>query len=133
MVSKKTLWRAAEDDYIPDAAAFSAERAVAEAYMHNRGFGGPLLYRAIVRYDPMVVLNLYDLEDPLGEVASMTGLRRPGALGVEEWIPMDPEVQTRLHDLGFDWVVVRDSFPDGAETWLWIGDFEHEPRLRRVN
>lgn len=35
------LWRAADDDYISDSASFSEKRAAAEAYLSNRGFGGP--------------------------------------------------------------------------------------------
>jgi hypothetical protein len=127
-----TLWRAANDDYVPDAASFARRRADAEAYFDNRGFGGAELWKASVRTSQARVLNLYREREPVRLVADLLGLEHPGAIGIEEWIPMRPEVQDGLHDAGYDWIVVRDSFPEGAETWLWIGPFEREPELQLV-
>lgn len=129
---RKTLWRAANDDYIPDAAAFATDREDAEAYFDDPGYGGSILWKAHVVFNEDEVLNLYDESDPVTELSDKYGLPHPGAIGVEEWIPSDPELQTAIHEDGFDWVVVRDSFPEGAETWLWIGDFDDEPQLKKV-
>jgi len=126
------LWRAADDDYVPDAASFSAQRSDAEAYLDNRGFGGARLWRASVVVSDARVLNLYEQRDPVSYLSEELELQHPGAVGVEEWIPMDPSVQDALRERGFDWVIVRDSFPENAETWLWIGQAEREPRLMKV-
>jgi hypothetical protein len=77
------------------------------------------------------VLNLYDERDPVGFLADKYDYGNPGAINIEEWIPRDPDLQTVLREDGYDWVVVRDSFPEGAETWLWIGPFSREPELKR--
>lgn len=128
-----TLWRAADDDYVPDAASFARRRVDAEAYFDNRGFGGAELWKARVRTSEARVLNLYAERDPVSFVVELLGIgHHPGAIGIEEWIPMRPEVQAGLHDAGYDWVIVLDSFPEGAETWLWIGPFEREPELEMV-
>jgi hypothetical protein len=127
-----TLWRAAADDYVPDAASFARNRADAEAYLDNPSFGGGVLFRTRVETDVGRVLNLYDERLPAAFLAAQFGLRHPGALGVEEWIPMDPAVQEALAAAGYDWVIVRDSFPPEAETWLWIGPFDREPELTSV-
>jgi hypothetical protein len=129
---KKTLWRAAADDYIPDAASFAAHREDAEAYFDDPGYGGSLLWRARVNVTEDEVLNLYDERDPVTLLAEKYDLSHPGAIGVEEWIPRDPELQEAIHEEGFDWVVVRDSFPEGAETWLWLGAFDDAPELEEA-
>lgn len=127
-----TLWRAADDDYVTDAASFARNRADAETYFDNPGYGGSLLWQTQVQVDPDLVLNLYEEQDPVSFVAELLDVHHPGAIGIEEWIPMTVEVQEGLRDAGYEWVVVRDSFPQGAETWLWIGSFEDEPVLVNV-
>lgn len=129
---KVTLWRAADDDYVPDAASFARDRDDAEAYFDNPGYGGATLWRTKVRTTEEAVLNLYDERDPIGFLVEEYDLSNPGAINVEEWIPMDPDLQTTLREDGYDWIVVRDSFPEGAETWIWIGPFEREPELEEV-
>jgi hypothetical protein len=129
---KLTLWRAAPDDYVPDAASFARRRADAEAYLDNRGFGGPSLWKSRITTSERRVLNLYDEQEPVTFVAELLDLPHPGAIGVEEWIPTRPEVQEGLAAAGYDWVVVRDSFPEGAEAWLWVGPFAREPELELV-
>ena len=124
-----TLWRAATDDYVPDAASFARDRADAEAYLNNRGFGGPVLWKARVATDESRVLNLYDEQEPMDFLTHLLDMPHPGAIGVEEWIPMRSDVQEALAVVGYDWVVVRESFPADSETWLWIGPFDREPTL----
>ena len=128
----RLLWRVADDDYIPDAASFARERVDAEAYFDNPGYGGASLWRAVADVPEDAVLNLYDEQDAVGWLAEEYDLQNPGAINVEEWIPRDPDLQALLRDDGYDWVVVRDSFPENAETWLWIGPFEREPELEEV-
>jgi hypothetical protein len=126
-----TLWRAAEDDYIPDAASFARDREDAEAYLDNPGYGGATLWRAKIQVEDDAVLDLYDERDPVGFLTEEFDLPNPGAINVEEWIPQDPELQDLLGET-YDWVKVCDSFPEGAETWIWVGPFEREPELEEV-
>jgi hypothetical protein len=124
-----TLWRAAEDDYISDTASFARQRDDAEAYLDNPSFGGANLFRTKVRTTEDAVLNLYDERDAVTLLADRFDLQHPGAIGVDEWIPRDVQLQDALREAGYDWVIVRDSFPEDAETWLWIGPSEREPEL----
>ena len=129
---KKTLWRAATEDYIPDAASFAATREDAEAYLDNPPFGGDILYRARIETVERRILDLYDKRDPVTYLVRKYDEPHPGAIGVEEWIPRSPSLQESIHNDGYDWAVIRDSFPEDAETWIWLGDFEHEPELEEV-
>ena len=127
-----TLWRVANDNYIPDAAAFARKREDAETYFDNPGYGGSSLWRTRIDVPEKSVLNLYDERDPVERLARKFKIQNPGAINIEEWIPRTPRLQELLQEEGYDWVVVRDSFPEGAETWLWIGPFEREPELEPV-
>lgn len=104
----------------------------AESYFDNPGFGGAVLWRARVNVSENKILNLYEERDPVGLLSDDYDIQNPGAINIEEWIPRDPELQELLRNDGYDWVIVRDSFPEGAETWLWIGPFEREPELEEA-
>lgn len=127
-----TLWRAAQDDYVSDATSFARRREDAEAYLDNPGFGGANLFHTRVRTTGDAVLNLYDERDAVTLLADRFDLQHPGAIGVDEWIPRDVRLQDALREAGYDWVVVRESFPEGAETWIWIGPSEREPELEQA-
>ncbi len=128
----KTLWRVSDDDYLPDAASFASDREDAEAYLDNPGYGGRKLFRARVEVDRERVLSLFYEDDPIRILSKRFHQPHPGAIGPEEWIPMRPDLQAAIHDAGFDWVIVKDSFPEGAETWIWLGEFNDEPELIEV-
>jgi hypothetical protein len=116
---RKVLWRAAQDDYIRDTASFAADREDAEAYRDNRGYGGPVLYRAEVEIDEAEVLDLYDLDesDAIRAIRERTGLPHPGAISPDVWVAW---IATDLESAGIRWVRVRDTYPEGAETWTYI-------------
>ena len=133
-----TLYRAADDDYLPDGASFARSKEDAEAYLDNGNFGGSTLYSAEVK--PKNVLDLYDLSSSkaLQTLCNAVGVEHPGAIGAEEFAPM---IAGRIRAAGFDWVRVRDSFPEDCETWQFYGGDEPElvevvlgnPRARYVN
>lgn len=129
-----TVYRAAEDDYIPPgSASFSPDQDVAEAYRDNPGFGGPTLFRAEVPVPrEEEILRLYDHRDPIQAIADEAGLPNPGAITPDVWVGRDPEVQDALRAKGYQWVEVMDTYPEGARTWIWIGDSENEPELEEV-
>jgi len=119
-----TLWRAAGSETLnPDSTSFAEDREVAEAYLSNPGFGGTTLYRAEVGVPHDAhVLDLFDEDDPTGATAEILDIRNPGAIGADEWIASNSRVQQRLRDAGYQWVVVRESFPAGTRTWIRLGD-----------
>ena len=123
----RTLWRAADDDLIVGSASFAAEREDAEAYLRNPGFGGRSLYRAIVEIDDAQVLDLYDLRDPIARICEVTGLSHPGAIGADEWVP---RISYDLRAAGYEWVRVRESYPENSETWTFVG--EDDPDMEQV-
>ena len=109
------LWRAANDDYISDAASFAETREVAEAYLDNRGFGGSNLYRADV--SPRDVLDL--TSDGLATLMSVLDRDSDwGAIGVDELVP---RLASQLCDRGYQWAKVCESYPQYTTTWIYIG------------
>lgn len=125
MTLRKTLWRAADTDTIVDSASFSADRGAAEAYLDNPGFGGAILWRAEVEVESETLLDLYDVdeEEAFGRLCDLTGLPHPGAIGVDEWVP---RISYDLRDAGIEWVRVRESYPAGADTWIFVGTDDPE-------
>lgn len=134
-MKKLVLYRAAADDCLIGPSCFAPERKVAEAYRSNPGFGGANLYRAVVELDASSneVLDLMEMSSArrLERLVSLTGLSHPGAIGAEEWV-MHDRVADALVAEGYTWVRVPDSYPVGAETWVWLGSGE-EPELEAVS
>jgi hypothetical protein len=125
---KKTLWRAANDDYVDTGYSFAEKRSIAEAYLDNPGFGGANIYRAKIEVDDELVLDL--TEKSVGQVAKMLGVQHPGAIGLDEWLPRSPRVLDALREAGSLWVLVAESFPIETTTWIWIGTgADDEPEL----
>lgn len=130
----KTLYRAAKDDSVIGACSFAARKSDARAYLDNGAFGGPNLYRARVEIDPGKVLDLTGERDGLARVAEIVGFDG-GAIGVDEWIMHGP-VSEALIAAGYLWVRLIDSFPEGCETWTWLGASSldaDEPELESVS
>lgn len=128
---KKTLWRAANDDYVNTGYSFAESRWISELYMDIPGFGGSHLYRCKVTVDPETVLDL--TKSSASEVAESLGTYDPGAIGLEEWIPRSPAVMDALREQGYLWALVLESYPENTTTWIWIGTFDDdEPELELV-
>lgn len=127
------LWRSADDDSLPTGcAAFAEQREAAEAYLANPGFGGATLWSAEVEFADGELLDIYDAADPVEALCEAAGVSHPGAIGADEWLPRDVELQDALRERGICWVRVRESYPEDAATWLWIGPWENEPELTEV-
>ena len=110
------LWRAANDDHISDSASFAETREVAEAYLANPGFGGSALYFAEV--EPSDVLDLTG-DDAMRRLLDAIGsVHDYGAIGVDELVP---RLAAELCDAGYQWVRVRESYPVGTITWIYVG------------
>lgn len=125
---KKTLFRAAKDDYVDTGYSFATSRETAEAYLDNPGFGGDTVYRARITYEESELVDLTGVS--VGELAQALGMGHPGAIGVDEWIPRTPKVLDALRDMGFLWALVLESFPEETTTWIWCGTgADDEPEL----
>jgi hypothetical protein len=126
-----TLYRAAQDDILPpDCASFAESLETARAYLDNPGFGGASLYRTDVEVVEGSVLDLTDPRNLLDvDGFDTSDLDDALQLGADVWLPMYGAAQERLRAAGYQWVLVRESFPAGTVTWIWIGSFEDEPEL----
>lgn len=127
------LYRASEYEDAPTGSAFSPDLEVAVAYTDNPGFGGPRIY--VHRVTPQNVLALHSVDDDIDalahEIAPVRGDRRRSL--ADEWhrrglhevfqvLAWDSDVIEELRSLGYDWINYRDDFPEGAETWVWLGE-----------
>jgi hypothetical protein len=127
------LYRAAADDYVDTGYSFAETRESAEAYLDNPGFGGPNLYRADVHPNADELLDLTDPDLTVRRVARRLGFTDPGAIGIDEWIPRDPDVLAAIRARGFLWALVTESFPASTVTWIWCGTFDDdEPVLKKI-
>lgn len=128
----KQLWRAAKDDYVDTGYSFAESKGTARAYLENPGFGGALIFKAIVKVDPASVLDLrgWTLEQAR-ELAGVPSSK--GAIGVDEWLPREPGAQEAFRALGYLWALVSESFPEETTTWIWIGTgADEEPVLEET-
>lgn len=114
------MWRAAQDNGVTSGTCLAEDRAVAEAYLDNPGFGGSRLYRAEVQVAGDEVLDLVGLgtEAALDALVRASGLPHPGAIGADEWAP---QIAHHLADRGVAWVKVEESYPADTLTWVWTG------------
>lgn len=115
------LYRAADDDIITDTASFAETLETAQAYLSNPGFGGRSLWVADI--EPQNVLDLTTETDPVQALADVLGVRHPGAIGADEWVP---RVADEIAATGYEWVRVCESYPADTITWIWIGGDEPE-------
>lgn len=125
---RKTLWRAANDDFVRQGTAFAEERAVAELYLDNPGYGGSTLWKARVSVPEEAVLDLRGVS--VRELTRRLGVHNPGAIGLDEWLPQAVRVLDLLAEQGVEWVLVDESYPAGATTWIFVGG--EEPELLEV-
>jgi len=128
-----TLWRATADGYTGQWSCWSRDRSVALAYTDNPGYGGASLVR--VEADPEHVLDLRKGADMLTLAEAIAdepeahgatvhdildGWRARGyGWSYEVW-EGDESIRALLPQL-YDWIVYLDTYPDGAETWCYLG------------
>lgn len=129
---QKTLWRAAQDDYVDTGYSFAESRQTAEAYLDNPGFGGARIYIATIETEDDQVIDLTDKDT--GDVADMLDVQHPGAIGLDEWLPRSPRVLDSLRERGYLWARVAESYPAESTTWIWLGTgADDEPELAEVS
>ena len=121
------LWRAAADDLIVGSASFARRREHAECYLDNPGFGGPNLYRCEVEIDEARVLDLLDADDALEELCRVAGTSHPGSTTADQHAP---RIADELQAAGVSWVRVLDTFPEGCETWIFVGPSDEDPEMQ---
>jgi hypothetical protein len=133
MTTTRTLYRAADDDYLSDCASFAADREDAEAYLDNPGFGGSTLLKTTVEVDDDAVLDIRSSRDD-AQVQSLLdaidSYRDPCGASVDSLLG-EPSVVEALVARGYHWVRLTDSYPEGAETWTWLGAGD-EPELTKA-
>lgn len=128
--SDLTLYRASdEDDVNHDSTSFSEDRAVAEFYLNNPGYGGENIYRTKVKIDNKRVLDFTDVEDPVKTLASFLGEEMPNGRGIDELVPI---FNGELRNKGIHWVLVPESNPSGTVTWIHIGGGADDPELKKL-
>lgn len=130
-----TLYRAADDDYVDTQYSFARERDAAEAYRDNPGFGGSTLYVAAVVCDDDQVVDLRPL-DRNGLLLALGLDHDPGAVTEAELLTRGEYLRCTEHlrSQGYVWAIIADSYPEGAETWVWLGtSCDDEPTLTAVS
>lgn len=121
-----TLYRATDRSYAEQGDCLTPDRAAATAYTANPGFGGRQLYHARVTVDSDRVLDLRAdtereqmsaLADAIGrDVADLAGY---GAHVHDAWERSASVMETLA--ARWTWVRYADDYPEGAETWLYLG------------
>ncbi len=125
------LYRAAgpNEDVFYGVASFSPDRETAEAYLDNPGFGGPVLYRTRKSVDPETAydargrsaqLGLARLLFPDDSPWDVVDVWEGRTSATEHLLAEIPAIRDGLPLAGFDWLIVTDDFPDGAETWIFL-------------
>jgi len=124
----KTLWRAAKDDYIEQGISFAPKKSTARAYLDNPGYGGATLYKTSVDLAKQPVLDMTGWK--WSDVRRHLNVKTPSDIGIDEWLPRDPEMLDRIRTLGYFWALVDESYPRGEVTWIWCGNYDDdEPEL----
>lgn len=140
------LYRASDSPLASPFSSFSPDIETAISYTDNRGFGGSKIYAYEVH--PEKALELYDGRhtdsrkalDKLAQViAPLRAPKRQWEEGDWDWrdlsdewggsyghlifhiLERDRHINRDLRELGYDWISHVDDFPDGAETWRWLG------------
>ena len=118
-----TLWRAARDNDVTQGTCFAAARSAAEAYLDNGDFGGPVLYRCQTPANGRVLTieggSIRDGISALTEAGVDGDLieRRLLAASTLAQLVDGTRVLEALADLGYDWVVYEDDYPEDCTTW----------------
>lgn len=126
-----TLYRAADDDSITGLTCFSPKKSVAREYQNNRGFGGANLYRAEVECDDAAILDIRSEcdADQVAALVELTGIDMGSVTA--DWLVVQERVAEALVSRGYRWVRLLDTYPVGAETWVYLYDGE-DPELEQI-
>jgi hypothetical protein len=124
----KTLWRAANDDYVDQGTSFAPKKSTASVYLDNPGYGGAHLFKTRVDIAKQPVLDMTGWT--WRDVRTKLDVKTPSGVEIDEWLPRDPRMLDRIRTLGYLWAKVDESYPQGEVTWIWCGHFEDgEPEL----
>jgi len=125
------LYRAGDSDILTGATSFSPDLETAEAYLSNPGFGGKTIYKTKVTIAPEKLVDVSSAEDQAHAIRKAAGIKGMKSSSVEQLLANEDVIE-KLQDAGFEWVKLKDSFPEGADTytWLYSGD---EPELELHN
>lgn len=130
-MTTRTLYRAADSDTITGPAAFAADVEDARSYLDNPGFGGATLYRTEIECDDDHVLDVRGADDAqLDALIGVSGCSSPGAMTADAYVMQD-HVAAALVEHGYRWVRILDTYPIGAETWVYLYDGE-DPEMVEV-
>lgn len=121
-----TLYRATDRSYAEQGDSLSPERATAAAYLDNPGFGGAHLYRVRVTVDFGRVLDLRgeSTREAISALAEALGVDAESFSGAADHVHDVWERSDAIRDaiaVRYDWVRYTDEYPEGAETWLYLG------------
>ena len=129
-----TLYRAGDSDILTGATSFSADVDIAKAYLSNPGFGGKTIYKTKVKIDQSKLLDVSsnDDEEQTNTLLEAAGIDHDYGNTTTDHLLADEDVIEALQDAGYEWIKLKDTFPEGAETytWLYAGD---EPELEEHN
>lgn len=119
---KIRLFRAAEDEFLGNTASFSPDIDTARAYHDNPSFGGKNLFSTEVKISPKKLLDISaeSQDAQLGNLIKAAGIDHPGAATADHMLAQE-HVLSALRKKGIEWVRLTDTFPEGAETYTWIG------------
>lgn len=127
----KTLWRAANDDYVEQGTSFTPKRSVARLYLDNPGYGGGSLYKTSVDLAKQPALDMTGWS--WSDVRKYLGVDVPSGIGIDAWLPRDPKMLDAIRTLGYLWARVDESYPEGTVTWIWCGNIDDDaPELESV-
>ena len=127
----KTLWRAAKDDYVEQGTSFTPKKSTAMAYLDNPGYGGANLYKTSIDLAQQPALDMTGLK--WSDVRRHLDVKTPSGIGIDEWLPRDPEMLDRIRALGYFWAKVDESYPQGEVTWIWCGTSDDDaPELEAL-
>ena len=125
---RKTLYRAANDDYVQSGISFAESSDVAQAYLDNPGFGGSSIFKTTISVKKSQIIDLREMD--VDELAELVDMASPGAIGIDEWLPRTGRAIETLRESGKLWALVAESFPEDTTTWVWLGDVtDEEPEL----
>jgi hypothetical protein len=99
---------------------FSPERESAEAYLNNPGFGGTILFTMTLDIDMDTVLDIRNESDAaqLSALVEASGVDMGATTA--DWLVVQDRVADALVAAGIRWVRLLDTYPVGAETWVYL-------------
>lgn len=116
------LYRAANNEFITGPTSFASLMSSAIAYMDNPGFGGNKLYELVVDIDPSTVLDIRDDSQDAQVMALIDASGISMGATTADFLAVQERVADSLLVKGYNWIRLIDTFPEGSETWVFIGE-----------